>query len=156
MRLTLLVATFSAAVACSSSQTTEPRAPDQSARPRPSSSKPRTEARTGPVVGSSDGPTCEEAQAGYVDEVQMGKRNQKDLSTTELGAPLNNGAYLNDCEVPDNSKVDICAAVQNGKVVGVTVGISPSDPDREKCVAARVRGISFPSHPKMDVVRTSF
>jgi hypothetical protein len=52
--------------------------------------------------------------------------------------------------------LNICAAVQNGRAVGVTVVASPRSRGVESCVAAGVRGLSFPSHPKLDVTRTRF
>ena len=52
--------------------------------------------------------------------------------------------------------VNICAAVQNGRAVGVTVTTTPSNPGIASCVAAQVRGLGFPAHPRMDVARTTF
>jgi hypothetical protein len=69
---------------------------------------------------------------------------------------LNNGSYLNPCDVPQTSKVRICAAVQNGHAVGVTVQLDPSSTEMEICVAGQVRQLSFPGHPKMDFVNVTF
>jgi hypothetical protein len=52
--------------------------------------------------------------------------------------------------------LNICAAVQNGRAVGVTVVTKPSNPGIASCVAGGVRRLSFPAHPKLDVVRVSF
>jgi eukaryotic-like serine/threonine-protein kinase len=52
--------------------------------------------------------------------------------------------------------LNICAAVQNGRAVGVTVVARPRSRGVESCVASAVRGLSFPSHPKLDVTRTTF
>jgi hypothetical protein len=52
--------------------------------------------------------------------------------------------------------LNICAAVQNGRAVGVSITARPRNPGVERCVAAAVRGLSFPSHPKLDVTRTTF
>jgi eukaryotic-like serine/threonine-protein kinase len=52
--------------------------------------------------------------------------------------------------------VSICAAVQNGRAVGITVVTSPRNPGIESCVAGGVRNLRFPSHPKLDVTRTKF
>jgi hypothetical protein len=52
--------------------------------------------------------------------------------------------------------INICAAVQNGRAVGVTVTTRPPDRRVQSCIAAGVRGLSFPAHPKLDVTRTSF
>jgi len=69
---------------------------------------------------------------------------------------LNGGGYFSHCGVPNSMAVNICAAVQNGRAVGVTVSTKPNDPKKESCIASAVRGLSFPSHPKLDVTRTAF
>jgi hypothetical protein len=69
---------------------------------------------------------------------------------------LAHGTYLNECEVAEDAHVSVCAAVMEGKAVGVTVAMSPSDPDKERCVAGRIRDITFPAHTSLRVVRTSF
>ena len=102
------------------------------------------------------GMTCEGAQAKYVEEMKMGEKGAADLTQGQFGAVLNNGSYLNSCGVPTSTKVNVCAAVQNGRAVGVTVSMDPPNPTAASCVAGRVRGLSFPSHPKLDVARTTF
>lgn len=52
--------------------------------------------------------------------------------------------------------VEICVAVRQGRVLGVTVGTDPGSSSIQSCVARAVRGLSFPSHPRMDVTRTRF
>lgn len=105
------------------------------------------------------GMSCEGAIAAYKgDEYDMGggAKKQADLTAGQYGAVLNNGSYLNSCGVPDNMTVSICAAVQNGRAVGVSVVTKPSSPGVASCVASRVRGMSFPSRPNLDVTRTTF
>jgi hypothetical protein len=80
---------------------------------------------------------------------------QADLTAKDF-AVLNNGSYLNACEVPETSKIQVCVAVRGGAAVGVTVTIDPPSPDLEVCVAKQVRALAFASHPKMDVVRVRF
>ena len=106
--------------------------------------------------GSSDGTTCEQARDAYVEEVNVGARGQSDLSAADFAAVLNKGTYLEPCTVPSTSKLRICAAVQNGQAVGVTVAAEPSAPDVEICVAKEVRKLAFPGHVKMDVVNVQF
>jgi hypothetical protein len=106
--------------------------------------------------GSSDGTTCEQARDSYVDEVKIGARGESDLSAADFAAVLNRGTYLEPCAVPSNSKLRICAAVQNGQAVGVTVAAEPSAPDVEICVAKEVRKLAFPAHVKLDVVNVQF
>jgi eukaryotic-like serine/threonine-protein kinase len=107
-----------------------------------------------PILGG--GQSCESAQAAYVEEMSMSGGGQKDLTAGQYGAVLNRGSYFAHCGVPDSTNLNICAAVQNGRAVGVTVTAKPRDRRIESCVAAGVRGLSFPSHPKLDVSRTNF
>jgi hypothetical protein len=107
--------------------------------------------------GSSDGTTCEQARDAYVEEVNVGgARGQSDLTADDFAAVLNRGTYLEPCAVPGSSKLRICAAVQNGQAVGVTVAAEPSAPDLEICIAKEVRRLAFPSHVKLDVVNVQF
>lgn len=108
-----------------------------------------------PILGG--GQSCESAQAAYVEEMTMGgPKGQADLTAGQYGAVLNRGSYFAHCGVPDSMGINICAAVQNGRAVGVTVSTKPRDPRIQSCIAAGVRGLSFPSNPKLDVSRTSF
>jgi hypothetical protein len=92
-----------------------------------------------------------------VEEMSMGgPKGQADLTAGQYGAVLNRGSYFAHCGVPDSMGINICAAVQNGRAVGVTVSTKPRDPRIQSCIAAGVRGLSFPSNPKLDVSRTTF
>jgi hypothetical protein len=108
-----------------------------------------------PILGG--GQSCESAQAAYVEEMSMGgPKGQADLTAGQYGAVLNRGSYFAHCGVPDSMGISICAAVQNGRAVGVTIVTKPRDPRIQSCIAAGVRGLSFPSNPKLDVSRTNF
>ncbi|MCU0682133.1 MAG: hypothetical protein MUF34_07750 [Polyangiaceae bacterium] len=102
------------------------------------------------------GLSCEGAQARYVEEMRIGEKGPADLTASQFGAVLNNGSYLNACGVPPDTKVNVCAAVQNGRAVGVTVTTNPRNPSIESCVAGRVRSLGFPSNPRLDITRTTF
>jgi hypothetical protein len=108
-----------------------------------------------PILGG--GMSCESAQNAYVEEMNVGgPRGQADITAGAYGSILNRGSYFGHCGVPDSMGLNICAAVQNGRAVGVTVISKPRSRGVESCVAAAVRGLSFPSHPKLDVTRTTF
>ncbi len=106
--------------------------------------------------GSSDGVTCEQAREQYVEEVDLQGGGAADLRADDFGRVLNHGAYLEPCDVPQSSHLRICAAVREGAAVGVTVALEPPAPETEVCVAKQVRGLTFPSHPKMDFVTVRF
>jgi eukaryotic-like serine/threonine-protein kinase len=114
------------------------------------------------VVGSqggipqlAGGMSCEAAQAAYVEEMKMSGGGQADITRGQYASIMNSGAYFSHCGVPSNVAVSICAAVQSGRAVGVSVSTTPSHGSRA-CIASAVRGLRFPSHPKLDVVRSSF
>src|SRR5262249_54481261 len=108
--------------------------------------------------GSSDGVTCEEARDSHPDEIGIGAKSAEgpEPADDQFSQPLARGTYLNECDVPEQMHVSVCAAVMAGKAVGVTVATSPADPEKEKCVSGRIREIPFPSHSRLRVVRTSF
>jgi hypothetical protein len=108
-----------------------------------------------PILGG--GQSCEAAQASYVEEMSVGgPRGQADITGGQYAAILNRGSYFAHCGVSDSAKINICAAVQNGRAVGVTVLVNPRNRSAESCIAAGVRGLGFPSNPKLDVTHTSF
>ena len=112
--------------------------------------------RSGGYPALSGGQSCEAAQAAYVEEMKIGQKVQADITAGQYGAILNSGSYFAGCGVPSSMGVNICAAVQNGRAVGVTVVTSPRNPRVAGCIAASVRRLNFPSHPKLDVTRTRF
>lgn len=100
------------------------------------------------------GMSCEGARAKYIEDYS--KDAPPDLSAGSFGNVLNRGNYLNACSVPSSVEVSICAAIQNGRAVGVTVTTKPSTPGINSCIAGQVRGLSFPAHPRLDVTHTTF
>jgi hypothetical protein len=102
------------------------------------------------------GMSCEAAQSAYVQEMKMGEKQKADLTVGQLGAVLNTGSYLNACGVPSSMSVSVCAAIQNGRAVGVTVTTTPRSGGIAGCVSRQIRGLRFPSNPKLDITRTTF
>lgn len=107
-----------------------------------------------PVV--SGGQSCEAAMDAYNETKVIGQQGQADITAGQYGRLLNSGSYFGHCGVPSSMAVSICAAVQNGRAVGVTVRTTPNDRKKASCITSSVRRLSFPSHPKLDVTRTSF
>lgn len=103
----------------------------------------------------SGGGSCEAAISKYVEDYSK-QGVPPDLGAGAYANVLNKGSYLNSCGVPGNMSVSICAAVQNGRAVGVTVVTNPANPGISGCIRGQVAGLGFPAHPRMDVVRTSF
>ncbi|HMA92210.1 MAG TPA: hypothetical protein VKP30_05965 [Polyangiaceae bacterium] len=107
-----------------------------------------------PMLGG--GMSCEAAQNAYVEEMKMGQRGQADITAGQYGAILNSGQYLNSCGVPSSMGVYICAAIQNGRAVGISVSTTPPNAGIAGCIRGAVSRINFPSHPKLDVTKTTF
>lgn len=114
--------------------------------------------KSGAGAGSiAGGQSCEAAMDSYNEIMEVGgKRGQADITAGQYSRVLNSGSYFSHCGVPSSMAVNICAAVQNGKAVGVTVSTSPSDSQKSSCIASSVRNLSFPNNPKLDVTRTRF
>jgi hypothetical protein len=64
-------------------------------------------------------------------------------------------AAIGACGVPNSMKVTVKAAVQNGRVMGVSVYTQPSG-GPSGCIAAHVRGLHLPVSGNMDAVTASF
>jgi hypothetical protein len=109
----------------------------------------------GPVIPS--GLSCEAARAKYIEEISIGGgKGQADLTAGQFASVLNNGSYITACGTPGSMKVTVCAAVQNGHAVGVTVTTEPPNGGISSCIAGAVRRMSFPSNPKLDIATTRF
>jgi len=118
---------------------------------------PRPGGGSGNLPQIAGGGSCEAAIANYNEQYTIGGGSGKpDLTAGQYGAVLNKGSYLNSCGVPSNMGVNVCAAVQNGRAVGVSVSTTPSNPGIASCISGQVRGMSFPANPRMDIARTTF
>jgi len=82
--------------------------------------------------------------------------NTPEIPVEAYGDVLNYGSYFSHCPLEDKAEISICAAVQRGHAVGVTVTTAPRLPEAEACIDRAVRGLHFPPHPKMEVARTFF
>src|SRR6478672_3968936 len=102
------VAVYVLALGCGSTGSVAPAPAD----PSPHTGGRRPIAGGAPTVspkgGSSDGVSCEDAQAQNVEEIDMHGGGQADLTAKDFAAVLSNGAYLAPCEVPESSKIQIC------------------------------------------------
>ncbi|MFP6683739.1 MAG: hypothetical protein VB934_03465 [Polyangiaceae bacterium] len=112
---------------------------------------------TRPVLAG--GLSCEGARSQYVEQYNFGSGDKKvapDLTSGAFQAVLGRGTYLNACGVPPSMTINICAAVQNGRAVGVTVSTKPVNGGISRCVSGQVRSMSFPGHPRLDITYTTF
>src|SRR5882672_8626930 len=86
---------------CGSSGSIAPPPSEPTSHPGPKHRSADSSLTTSSKGGSSDGITCEDAQAQNVDEIDMHGGAQADLTAKDYAPVLNNGAYLAPCEVPE-------------------------------------------------------
>ena len=102
-------------------------------------------------------PSCEAAAASANETMEIGaRRGAPDITRDAFARVLENGAYLTGCAIPSNAALEICAAVQDGKVVGVSVTTAPSNVAINACVRRAVSALRFPRSTRLDVTRTHF
>jgi len=102
-------------------------------------------------------PSCESAAESARETLEIGRsRGAPDLSRDAFASVLENGAYLGRCAIPERTALEICAAVQDGKVVGITVRAEPQNSTISNCVRRAVAGLRFPRNSRLDVTRTRF
>ncbi|MFZ5893005.1 MAG: hypothetical protein ACOY0T_18235 [Myxococcota bacterium] len=102
-------------------------------------------------------PSCEAAAESANQMIDFGStQGTPDITRDAFAGRLENGAYLSTCAIPASTALEICAAVQNGKVVGVSVSSEPRSSAINACVRHAVSSLRFPSSPRLDVTRTRF
>jgi hypothetical protein len=123
-------------------------APEAPAEPRPPETAPEA-----PVAVSS----CEAAIARNNEQMTIGAaRGAPDISREAYASVLQNGRYLSSCSIPARTVFEICAAVKNGRAVGITVVSSPASSELNGCVRRAVSHLKFPSNERLDVTHTRF
>jgi hypothetical protein len=129
--------------------------PERPTRPEPepdTSRAPETDASR-PAVALS----CEAAIARNREEVTIGgPRGPADVTRDSYASILENGRYLSACSIPERTVFEVCAAVQNGRAVGITVASNPPSAAVNSCVRRAVSGLKFPANARLDVTRTRF
>jgi len=112
-----------------------------------------------PVVGFGLGGTSYEAAiAANPQHLDMkAKATAPDLTDAQLSAPMTSVASsLSTCGAPDDMKVTIKVAVKLGKAVGVTIVTDPPNRGVASCLDRLVRGLRWPSNPKLDSFTTRY
>jgi hypothetical protein len=127
------------------------------AREPPATSPPESSApergREPPVAVTS----CEAAIARNNEQLEIGgPRRPADITREAYANILQNGRYLAGCRVPDRTVIEICAAVRDGRAVGVTVVSNPPRAALDACVRGAVVRLAFPKNERLDVTHTRF
>jgi hypothetical protein len=127
----------------------EERPADDAAPPAP----PPESERDAPVTVSS----CENAIARNSEQISIGgPRGPADVTREAYASILQNGRYLSGCSLPERTVFEICAAVRDGRAVGITVTSSPASPSLNACVRRAVSRLKFPQNSRLDVTHTRF
>jgi hypothetical protein len=108
-------------------------------------------------IAPSSGASCESAIAAYREEIDVRNRHRTpDLPRSAFASILEDGRYMAPCQVPAEMAVEICAAVQHGRAVGVSIVTHPANQRVRACIANAVRRLSFPNSERLDVTHTRF
>lgn len=111
------------------------------------------ESAPAPVAVSS----CEAAIARNNEQLTIGAaRGPADITREAYASILQNGRYLAPCSIPDRTVFEVCAAVKDGRAVGITVTSSPAIPALNGCVRNAVARLKFPQNSRLDVTHTRF
>jgi hypothetical protein len=109
------------------------------------------------AVRVSTGKSCEKAQDENPQVLDMrGGKSTPDLTSAQLGAPMQSGQFMAGCGLPDSAHADICVAVKQGKPLGVSVGVTPRNNRVATCIDRATRKLHFPVSDKLDVVKETF
>jgi hypothetical protein len=129
--------------------------PERSETPTPTRERAPAFAHPATNVGG-----CEAAAAANEEVMDLaggrGAPATPDVTRDAYASILANGRYFASCNVPATMRLEICAAVKNGRAVGVTVTTAPRAANVADCVKRAVTRLGFPSSPRLDVTRTRF
>jgi hypothetical protein len=111
------------------------------------------------VSSSGTGESCEAVSTAERERALASGAAEEEAPeehATEITHVLNQGHYLNDCQLPERSGVELCVAVIDGEARGVTVSLRPGTHEQAACIANQIRRLSFPSHALVSIARTEF
>ncbi|HEX7452795.1 MAG TPA: hypothetical protein VF294_10935 [Polyangiaceae bacterium] len=102
-------------------------------------------------------PSCEAAAAAATQDLDFASSDRTaDLPSSAIAGVLENGAWLGSCELPTSTSLDVCVAIQGGRVTAATVISRPADARLNACVKQRAAALQFPYSSRVDIARTRF
>ncbi len=108
-------------------------------------------------VAVSTGKSCEKAMDENPQTMDMGKKDKTpDLTKDQLGQPMRSSVFFSGCGLADSANADICVAVKQGRVLGVSVKVSPTNNKVAACIDKATRKLRFPESDKLDLVKQHF
>ena len=127
--------------------------PGTVASTRAPTGEPSPKATVAPSPGAR---TCEQAREAYLLARKEAGPPPSTANDSKIQSILNKGTYLQACGVPGSMSVDVCAAIQDGAVTGVTVKTVPPDARIAACIDGKIRALQFPSDPALSIAYTKF
>jgi hypothetical protein len=106
-------------------------------------------------VAISTGKSCEKAFEETPDEMTMGKAQEKDLSADQLGAPIGSN-IVTSCGLPSSANTDICVTMKNGKALGASVSVTPTNNKVAACIDKAVRRVGYPMSHRPNKIKKHF
>ncbi len=106
-------------------------------------------------VAVSAGKSCEKAFEDTPDTMVMGKAQEKDLSADQLGAPIGSG-IVTGCGLPSSATSDICVTMKDGKAIGSSVTVTPTNNKVAACIDKAVRRLHYPSSGRPNKIHKKF
>jgi len=109
-------------------------------------------------VAVSAGESCEKAiddNPQVIDGNDHGP-SVPDLTDDQLAGPVQSSAFFSNCSLADSAHANICVAIKEGKPLGVSVKVSPSNKGVAACIDRATRKLRWPTSAKLDVVHQTF
>ncbi len=106
-------------------------------------------------VAISAGKSCEKAFAETPDEMSMGKAQEKDLNADQLGAPVGS-SIVTGCGLPSSANTDICVTMKDGKALGASVIVEPTNNKVAACIDKAVRRLKYPMSHRPNKIHKKF
>ncbi|HEY1956755.1 MAG TPA: hypothetical protein VGH28_14145 [Polyangiaceae bacterium] len=106
-------------------------------------------------VSVSAGKSCEKAFEETPDTMEMGKAQEKDLSADQLGAPIGSGVVTS-CGLPNDASSDICVTMKDGKALGATIAVTPTNKKVAACIDKAVRHLKYPMSHRPNRIHKKF
>src|SRR5690606_12260439 len=97
---------------------------------------------------------CQAAFDASEQQIDVTRRATADVSAAQYAAAVQRVDALR-CQPKASTQVSICAAIADGRAIGVTVHTTPGDAALGRCLVAQVQRLSFPQGSGVDLVRTT-
>ena len=103
----------------------------------------------------SAGKSCEKAFSETPDAMEIGKAQEKDLNADQLGAPIGS-SVVTGCGLPSSANADICVTMKDGKALGSSVTVTPTNNRVAACIDRTVRHLHYPSSHRPNKIHKKF